>query len=313
MFYNFKKAKDAALPDELFIDGEIASEQSWFGDGGEIIAKEFRQKLKNCGDIIVNINSPGGDVFAGAEIYTALRDHPGRVTVKILGIAASAASVVAMAGDTVLMSPVAYMMVHNPWTFAVGDYKEMEHTAVILKEIGEGIIQAYTNKTGKTREAIALMLESETYMSAQTAIDEGFADGLLFAADPVEKENKKTAPMKASRYGPKAVCAMLLDQEAPVSETAATLSTRNFPTSTHTHTLPQHSHGMWMTAPTTVPSEELPEEAPEELPEVTADALPPQAADEAPATSETTPINDEAQRDEIIQRAQIIAENTQDI
>ena len=278
MFYNFKKAKDAALPDELFIDGEIASEQSWFGDGGEIIAKEFRQELKNCGDIIVNINSPGGDVFAGAEIYTALRDHPGRVTVKILGIAASAASVVAMAGDTVLMSPVAYMMVHNPWTFAVGDYKEMEHTAVILKEIGEGIIQAYTNKTGKTREAIALMLESETYMSAQTAIDEGFADGLLFAADPVEKENKKTAPMKASRYGPKAVCAMLLDQEAPEE------------------------------AP-----EELPEEAPEEAPEMTADALPPQAADEAPATPETTPINDEAQRDEIIQRAQIIAENTQDI
>ena len=126
------------------------------------------------------INSPGGDVFAAAEIYTALREHKGRVTVKITGIAASAASVIAMAGDEVLMSPVAYMMVHDPWTYAAGNYREMEHQAAILKEIGEGLIAAYTAKTGKTRDEIAAMLAAETYMNAQKCVDEGFADGILY-------------------------------------------------------------------------------------------------------------------------------------
>ena len=151
IFYNF--IHNEAGSDELHIDGEIASEDGgWWGPSGQIVARRFRQQLAHCGDVTVFINSPGGDVFAGAEIYTALREHKGKVTVKISGIAASAASVIAMAGDEVLMSPVAYMMIHDPWTYAMGNAREMEHQAQVLREIGEGLIAAYTAKTGKSRD-----------------------------------------------------------------------------------------------------------------------------------------------------------------
>lgn len=236
MFYNFKKAAAETLPDELFIDGEIASEASWWGN--VTVAKTFREQLKLCRDVVVFINSPGGDVFAGAEIYTALRDHPGKVTVKVLGIAASAASVIAMAGDEVLMSPVSYLMIHDPWTYAVGNYREMEHMANVLKEIGEGIIQAYTHKTGRSRDEIAKMLESETYMSAQTAIDEGFADGLLFEANlsaakapDSAKDASKGTLMRASRYSPSAICAMVQEKDMQEEDHPA-----------HTHTPFSHTH-----------------------------------------------------------------------
>jgi len=204
-FYDFVKSAEGA--DVLYIDGEISSDESWWGPGGEVIARKFRQQLSRCGDVTVWINSPGGDVFAGAEIYTALREHAGKVTVKVTGIAASAASVIAMAGDEVLMSPVAYMMIHDPWTFALGNAKEMEHWATVLREIGEGLIIAYTAKTGKTRDEIVEMLAAETYMSAQRCVDEGFADGLLFEA-PVQAHTSN-ALMQARRYGQAAICAML--------------------------------------------------------------------------------------------------------
>ena len=158
-FYNFIR-NELDGGDELHIDGEIVCDLDWWGPSGQVVARRFRQRLNQCKDVTVYINSPGGDVFAAAEIYTALREHKGRVTVKITGIAASAASVIAMAGDEVLMSPVAYMMVHDPWTYAAGNYREMEHQAAILKEIGEGLIAAYTAKTGKTRDEIAAALGS---------------------------------------------------------------------------------------------------------------------------------------------------------
>ena len=179
IFYNFMR--NEAGGDELHIDGEITSEDGgWWGASGQIVARRFRQQLARCGDVTVFINSPGGDVFAGAEIYTALREHKGKVTVKISGIAASAASVIAMAGDEVLMSPVAYMMIHDPWTYAMGNAREMEHQAQVLREIGEGLIAAYTAKTGKSRDEIADMLAAETYMNAEQAVREGFADGILY-------------------------------------------------------------------------------------------------------------------------------------
>ncbi len=221
-FYNFLK-NEASGGDELHIDGEIASEESWWGPMGQVVARRFRQRLSMTGDVTVYINSPGGDVFAGAEIYTALREHSkngkGKVTVKVSGIAASAASVIAMAGDEVLMSPVAYMMIHDPWTFAAGNAREMEHQAAVLKEVGEGLIAAYTAKTGKSRDEVVGMLAAETYMSAQRAVDEGFADGILYeeAPKPTGKDGKDGKPaaqpartlMKASRYGPSAICAMI--------------------------------------------------------------------------------------------------------
>ena len=163
----------------LDIEGPIA-EESWFGD--ECSSKEFIKALKDVGNVTVHINSPGGDVMAGAEIYSALREHSlngrGRVTVIVTALAASAASVVAMAGDEILISPVAYMMIHNPWSMAVGDAKEMRKTARTLDEITEGLITAYQQRTGKSRDQLKRMLENETWMSAQTCVDEGFADGV---------------------------------------------------------------------------------------------------------------------------------------
>ena len=163
----------------LDIEGPIA-EESWFGD--ECSSKEFVKTLKGMGNVTVHINSPGGDVMAGAEIYSALREHSlngrGRVTVIVTALAASAASVVAMAGDEILISPVAYMMIHNPWSMAVGDAKEMRKTARTLDEITEGLITAYQQRTGKSRDQLKRMLENETWMSAQTCVDEGFADGV---------------------------------------------------------------------------------------------------------------------------------------
>ena len=163
----------------LDIEGPIATE-AWWGD--ECSSREFVKTLRSMGNVTVHINSPGGDVMAGAEIYSALREHSlngkGRVTVIVTALAASAASVVAMAGDEILISPVAYMMIHNPWSMAVGDAKEMRKTAKTLDEITEGLITAYQQRTGKSRDQLKRMLENETWMSAQTCVDEGFADGV---------------------------------------------------------------------------------------------------------------------------------------
>ena len=172
---------DAETPSDgvLDIEGPIA-EEDWFEDA--TTPKAFKKTLAGLKNVTVHINSPGGDVLAGADIYSALREHSlngkGRVKVIITALAASAASVVAMAGDEILISPVAYMMIHNPWSMAVGDAREMRKTAKTLDEITEGLITAYQQRTGKSRDQMKRMLENETWMSAQTCVDEGFADGI---------------------------------------------------------------------------------------------------------------------------------------
>lgn len=209
-FYNFIR-NEADGNAELHIDGEIVADEDWRGPSGQVVARRFRQQLAGCRDVTVYINSPGGDVFAGAEMYTALREHKGKVTVKVTGIAASAASMVAMAGDEVLMSPVAHMMIHDPWTYAAGNACEFEHQADVLREIGEGLIAAYTAKTGKSRDEIAAMLEAETYMNAQRCVDEGFADGILYeqTAPSGEGPALQSHMMQGKRYGPRAVLAQM--------------------------------------------------------------------------------------------------------
>ncbi len=178
-FWNLKNDLNSPEDGVLDIEGPIAAEV-WWGD--ECSSKEFKQALKGMKNVTVHINSPGGDVTAGAEIYSALREHSlnglGRVTVIITALAASAASVVAMAGDEILISPVAYMMIHNPWTIAMGDAKELRKTAKTLDEISEGLITAYEQRTGKSRDELKRMLENETWMSAQTCVEEGFADSI---------------------------------------------------------------------------------------------------------------------------------------
>lgn len=217
-FWTFRNAEENEGNGVLQIDGVLEVEPDWWGPSGQVIARNIRRHLDRVKDVTVYINSPGGDVMAGAEIYTALREHSangkGQVTVKVSGIAASAASIVAMAGDEILMSPVAYMMIHNPWTVAAGNAQELRKQADVLDVISEGLINAYERRTGKSREELLQLLDGETYMSAQTCIDEGFADGMMWEApekpDPLNSRTRPAAAMMQSRnYGRQAVMAML--------------------------------------------------------------------------------------------------------
>jgi len=161
----------------LFLNGMIA-EESWFDD--EVTPKLFKDELDaGSGNITVWINSPGGDCVAAAQIYNMLVDYKGNVTVKIDGLAASAASVIAMAGDKVLMSPVSMLMIHNPATIAFGDKDEMKKAIQMLSEVKESIINAYEIKTGADRNKISNLMDAETWMNAYRAVDLGFADGIL--------------------------------------------------------------------------------------------------------------------------------------
>ena len=162
----------------LRLEGPIDEESFW---GNEITPQDFRSELEaEEGDITVWINSPGGNVFAAAEIYTMLKEYVGTVTVKIASLAASAASVVAVAGDQVQMSPTAILMVHDPMTFAMGNTKDMERAIITLNEVKECIINAYMAKTGLRHNKIAELMSNETWMNAKKAVEYGFADVVLF-------------------------------------------------------------------------------------------------------------------------------------
>ncbi len=166
----------------LRLEGPIDSESFW---GDEITPQMFRDELyAEEGDITLWINSPGGNVFAAAEIYTMIRDYPGSVTARIASIAASAASVVAMAGDLVQMSPTALLMIHDPSTIAMGNAKDMEKAIMTLNEVKESIINAYAAKTGLSRNRISKLMSDETWLNAKKAIELGFADEILFADKP---------------------------------------------------------------------------------------------------------------------------------
>jgi ATP-dependent Clp protease, protease subunit len=161
----------------LFLNGTIA-EESWFDD--EITPALFKDELNSGeGDITVWINSPGGDCIAAAQIYNMLMNYKGNVTVKIDGIAASAASVIAMAGNKVIVSPVSMIMIHNPATIAAGDTLEMQKAIAMLDEVKESIINAYEIKTGLSRAKLSHLMDAETWMDANSAIEMGFADEIM--------------------------------------------------------------------------------------------------------------------------------------
>ncbi len=193
--------------------GTIA-EESWFDD--DVTPQLFKDELNaGSGDITVWINSPGGDCVAAAQIYNMLIQYKGNVTVKIDGIAASAASVIAMAGNTVLMSPVSMMMIHNPATVAFGDHAEMQKAIDMLAEVKESIINAYVIKTGLSRSKLSHLMDAETWMDANKAVELGFADDIITRAETKlntdseeededdesteEKEKKPTDSMLFSR------------------------------------------------------------------------------------------------------------------
>ena len=212
----------------LLLESTIA-EESWYGD--EVTPAAFREELfAEDGPITLSINSPGGDTIAASQIYTMLMEYPYDVTVKITGIAASAASVIAMAGTKVTMSPTSMMMVHNPFTVAMGDSAEMRRASQLLDEVKESIINAYELKTGMSRTRLSHMMNDETWMNAVKAKELGFCDEILFTDDtPVAEDAQFFAT--GSCYARKAVMNCLLDKiraEMPADEsTSSSLETEN--------------------------------------------------------------------------------------
>ena len=182
-FWNWASDSDTQSR-TLYLNGVIA-EESWFED--DVTPKAFKEELiSGEGDIEVWINSPGGDCIAASQIYNMLMDYKGNVTVKIDGIAASAASVIAMAGTEVLMGPTSLMMIHNPFTVAIGDSEEMQKAIGMLDEVKESIVNAYEIKTGLSRPRLSHLMDAETWLNANKAIELGFADALMFKAGEAE-------------------------------------------------------------------------------------------------------------------------------
>jgi ATP-dependent Clp protease, proteolytic subunit ClpP len=192
----------------LFLNGTIA-EESWFDD--DVTPQIFKDELnKGNGNITVWINSPGGDCVAAAQIYNMLIDYKGDITVKIDGIAASAASVIAMAGTKVLMSPVSMLMIHNPMTIAFGNKGEMEKAISMLDEVKESIINAYEIKTGLSRAKLSHLMDSETWMDANKAVELGFADDILKRSATTDVE----VPQVSTMYQEAQVVNSLMDKLA---------------------------------------------------------------------------------------------------
>ena len=191
-FWNFSEEDTGRT---LRLEGQIA-DQTWFGD--EVTPQLFKEELnRSSGDIKLWINSPGGDVFAASQIYNMLMEYKGDVHVQIDSLAASAASVIAMAGTTVSMSPVAMMMIHNPWTIAQGEAKDMEKVIEMLGEIKESIINAYELRTGLSRTKLSHLMDLESWFNAKKAIELGFADKILF--DKQEEHGMETESYSFSR------------------------------------------------------------------------------------------------------------------
>ena len=160
----------------------------WTGDG--VTAKRVAGALRSIGadkNVVVNINSPGGDFFEGLAIYELLREHKGNVTVKVLGLAASAASLVAMAGDEVLIARAGFLMIHNTWVFALGNRNELRDIADTLEEFDGAALDIYAARASVEQRALAKMMDKETWIRGETAVEQGFADALL-PSDEVKSE-----------------------------------------------------------------------------------------------------------------------------
>ncbi|MFZ3578809.1 head maturation protease, ClpP-related [Virgibacillus sp. DJP39] len=173
----------------LHMEGYIA-ESSWFDD--DITPKQFKTELYEGGepsdDIVVKLHSPGGDCFAAAQIYNMLKEYPGHISIQVDGLAASAASVIAMAGDEVCVSPLSVLMIHNPAMLVAGEVSDLESGINLLSEVKESIMNAYQTKTGLSRLKISNMMNAETWMSAHKAIELKFADRVLYENAPTDDQ-----------------------------------------------------------------------------------------------------------------------------
>lgn len=160
------------------VDNDTGKFYDWIG-WDAVYPGKVSTLLDGADEVEVNINSNGGDVFAASEIYTLLSQHSGRVTVNIQGLAASAASVIAMAGDVVHISPTAQIMIHKAWTIADGNADDMAHTSEFLEGIDDSIMNAYVAKTGIDKSELSNMMAKETWLTASQAVDYGFADDVM--------------------------------------------------------------------------------------------------------------------------------------
>ena len=186
-FWSFRASAGGTAPPELVLYGEIA-DATWWGD--EVTPAAFNDELKGLGNVdelLVRINSPGGDVFAAQAIYTMLRQHSAKVTVRVDGLAASAATLILMAGDTIQMPANAMLMVHNPWTLTAGDANDLRGMADTLDAVRDSMLAAYTARTGRTADEIIPLLDAETWLTAERAKELGFADEVL----PLERVNAR--------------------------------------------------------------------------------------------------------------------------
>ena len=189
-------AKDEKESDTTITIYDVIGEDFWTGEG--VTVKRIDAALRSIGerDVTVAINSPGGDMFEGIAIFNRLREHPGKITVKVVGYAASAASIIAMAGDRVEIGQAAFLMIHNAWVFALGNRHELREVADWLEPFDKAMVGVYSARTGMDDEKIEGLLDNETWMGAEDAIEMGFADALL-PADAQEK-SKNNAKAKAS-------------------------------------------------------------------------------------------------------------------
>jgi ATP-dependent Clp protease, protease subunit len=169
----------------------ISNDEAWIYEWFEMDATSPQMvtnelEKANGEDVIVSINSPGGYVYEGSEIYTALKNYTGHVEVQIVGLAASAASLIAMAGDRVRISPTAQMMIHNASMWGYGDHRDMTKASEILRVTDKTIVNAYVIKSGKSEEELLAMMADETWMGPQQALEHKLVDEIMFMENAVK-------------------------------------------------------------------------------------------------------------------------------
>ena len=168
----------------------------WYGDG--VTASRIAAALRSIGgaDVTVNINSPGGDMFEGLAIYNLLREYEGKVTVKVLGLAASAASIIAMAGDDVQIGRGAFLMIHNCWVYAMGNRHDLQQIAADMVPFDKAMNDIYGARTGLDAATIDAMMDAETYIGGSDAVEKGFADRLLAADEIADGDDSPAAALR---------------------------------------------------------------------------------------------------------------------
>ena len=170
--------------------------ESW--DGAGVTSKRIGAALRAIGEnpVTVNVNSPGGDFFEGVAIYNLLREHKAKVTVRVMGLAASAASIIAMAGDEILMGDGAFLMIHNAWAVAIGNRHDMAQAAQHLEPFDAAMASVYASRTGMSVAEVSTLMDKETWINSAQAVEDGFATGVLERAE-ITKDPKAQGERKA--------------------------------------------------------------------------------------------------------------------